>query len=57
MTSKQVSVGIHVLSTSVALLGSGESYAEFFRQVEALGLDAVWTEDRLFYRAKDWRLF
>ena len=33
----------------VAPLGSGAAYAEFFRQVEALGLDAVWTEDRPSY--------
>jgi alkanesulfonate monooxygenase SsuD/methylene tetrahydromethanopterin reductase-like flavin-dependent oxidoreductase (luciferase family) len=46
-----VSVGIHVPSASVAPLDSGEAYAEFFRQVEALGLDAVWTEDRIFHDA------
>jgi hypothetical protein len=44
-------VGIHVPSASVAPLGSGEAYAAFFRQVEALGLDAVWTEDRIFHPA------
>jgi alkanesulfonate monooxygenase SsuD/methylene tetrahydromethanopterin reductase-like flavin-dependent oxidoreductase (luciferase family) len=49
--TKQVSVGIHVPSASVAQLGSGEVYTEFFRQVEALGLDAVWTEDRIFHSA------
>ena len=32
-------------------LGSGETYAEFYRQVEALGLDAIWTEDRIFHAA------
>ena len=32
-------------------LGSGAAYAEFFRQVETLGLDAVWTEDRIFHAA------
>ena len=32
-------------------LGSGEAYAEFYRQVEALGLDAVWTEDRILHAA------
>jgi alkanesulfonate monooxygenase SsuD/methylene tetrahydromethanopterin reductase-like flavin-dependent oxidoreductase (luciferase family) len=46
-----VSVGIHVPSASVTPLDSGEAYAEFFRQVEALGLDAVWTEDRIFHDA------
>jgi alkanesulfonate monooxygenase SsuD/methylene tetrahydromethanopterin reductase-like flavin-dependent oxidoreductase (luciferase family) len=51
VTTKQVSVGIHVPSASVAPLGSGAAYTEFFRQVEALGLDAVWTEDRLFHSA------
>jgi alkanesulfonate monooxygenase SsuD/methylene tetrahydromethanopterin reductase-like flavin-dependent oxidoreductase (luciferase family) len=51
VTAKQISVGIHVPSASVAPLDSGAAYAEFFRQVEALGLDAIWTEDRLFHRA------
>ena len=51
MTRKYVSVGIHVPSAAVAPLGSGEAYAECFRQVEALGLDGVWTEDRLFHSA------
>ena len=51
MTRKYVSVGIHVPSAAVAALGSGEAYAEFFRQVEALGLEGVWTEDRLFHSA------
>lgn len=46
-----MSVGIHVPSSAVTPLGSGAAYAEFFRQVEALGLDAVWTEDRLFHAA------
>jgi probable F420-dependent oxidoreductase len=40
-----------VPSAAVTALGSGEDYAEFFRQVEALGLDAVWTEDRIFHAA------
>jgi len=35
----------------VGALGSGAAYAEFYRQVEALGLDAVWTEDRIFHAA------
>jgi len=35
----------------VGALGSGEAYAEFYRQVEALGLDAVWTEDRILHAA------
>ena len=51
MTPQQVSVGIHIPSASVSTLNSGAAYAEFFRQVEALGLDAVWTEDRLFHSA------
>ncbi|HEY7539551.1 MAG TPA: LLM class flavin-dependent oxidoreductase, partial [Methylomirabilota bacterium] len=46
-----VSIGIHVPSSAVAPLDSGEAYVEFFRQVEALGLDAVWTEDRIFHDA------
>jgi probable F420-dependent oxidoreductase len=40
-----------VPSSAVGALGSGEAYAEFFRQVETLGLDAVWTEDRIFHGA------
>jgi alkanesulfonate monooxygenase SsuD/methylene tetrahydromethanopterin reductase-like flavin-dependent oxidoreductase (luciferase family) len=51
VTRKPVSVGIHVPSAAVAPLGSGEAYAEFFRQVEELGLDGIWTEDRLFHSA------
>jgi len=35
----------------VGALGSGETYADFYRQVEALGLDAIWTEDRIFHTA------
>jgi alkanesulfonate monooxygenase SsuD/methylene tetrahydromethanopterin reductase-like flavin-dependent oxidoreductase (luciferase family) len=35
----------------VGALGSGETYADFYRQVEALGLDAIWTEDRIFHAA------
>ena len=46
-----VSIGIHVPSSAVAPLEPGEAYAEFFRRVEALGLDAVWTEDRIFHDA------
>ncbi len=46
-----VSVGIHVPSSTLGALDSGEAYAEFFRQVEALDLDAVWTEDRIFHDA------
>jgi alkanesulfonate monooxygenase SsuD/methylene tetrahydromethanopterin reductase-like flavin-dependent oxidoreductase (luciferase family) len=46
-----LSVGIHVPTSAVAALGSGNAYAEFFRQVEVLGLDAVWTEDRIFHAA------
>ncbi len=48
---RSVSIGIHVPSSAVTPLDSGEAYAEFFRQVEALGLDAVWTEDRIFHDA------
>jgi probable F420-dependent oxidoreductase len=50
VTSRQVSVGIHVPSASVAPPGSGAAYTEFFRQVEELGLDAIWMEDRLFHQ-------
>src|SRR5207244_10650238 len=48
---KGVAVGTHVPAAAVAPLGSGESYVEFFRQAEALGLDALWTEDRIFHEA------
>jgi probable F420-dependent oxidoreductase len=48
---RSVSIGIHVPSSALTPLDSGEAYAEFFRQVEALGLDAVWTEDRIFHDA------
>lgn len=51
MTTTQVSVGIHVPSAAVTPLDSGLAYAEFFRHVENLGLDAVWTEDRIFHSA------
>jgi alkanesulfonate monooxygenase SsuD/methylene tetrahydromethanopterin reductase-like flavin-dependent oxidoreductase (luciferase family) len=51
VTSRQVSVGIHVPSASVTTLESGAAYREFFRQVEDLGLDAIWVEDRLFHKA------
>jgi alkanesulfonate monooxygenase SsuD/methylene tetrahydromethanopterin reductase-like flavin-dependent oxidoreductase (luciferase family) len=47
----KVSVGIHVPSASVTALGSGEAYVNFFQNVESLGLDAVWTEDRIFHTA------
>ena len=46
-----VSVGIHVPSSALVALDSGDAYVAFFRQVEALGLDAVWTEDRIFHDA------
>lgn len=49
--TKLVSVGIHVPTSAVAPLASGETYAAFFRHVETLGLDAVWTEDRVFHAA------
>jgi probable F420-dependent oxidoreductase len=49
--SQPVSVGIHVPSSALAGLDSGPAYVEFFQEVEALGLDAVWTEDRIFHPA------
>jgi len=49
--SRPVSVGIHVPSAAVTALDAPEAYLEFFREVEALGLDAVWTEDRIFHHA------
>jgi alkanesulfonate monooxygenase SsuD/methylene tetrahydromethanopterin reductase-like flavin-dependent oxidoreductase (luciferase family) len=51
MTIQSVAVGIHVPSVSGASWGTGEAYAEFFRHVEALGLEAIWTEDRIFHHA------
>ena len=38
-------------TSAVGSLDSGEAYVEFLRHVEALGLDAVWTEDRVFHAA------
>lgn len=51
MTTKPISVGIHVPSVAVTALGSGAEYAAFFQQVEALGLDAIWAEDRILHPA------
>ena len=48
---KSVSIGIHVPSVAVAGLQSGQAYAEFFRQVESFGFDAIWVEDRVFHPA------
>jgi alkanesulfonate monooxygenase len=48
---KALSVGIHVPSVSVSGLEDGRSYARFFRDIEDLGLDAVWVEDRIFHPA------
>lgn len=46
-----VSVGIHVPSVSVTGLADGQAYAAFFRDVEAMGLDAIWVEDRILHPA------
>ena len=48
---KAISVGIHVPSVQASGLDDGEAYGGFFREVEALGLDAVWVEDRIFHPA------
>ncbi|MBT3536760.1 MAG: LLM class flavin-dependent oxidoreductase [Rhodospirillaceae bacterium] len=48
---QSVSVGIHVPSVSVTGLDDGPAYAAFFRDVEDLGLDALWVEDRIFHPA------
>jgi alkanesulfonate monooxygenase SsuD/methylene tetrahydromethanopterin reductase-like flavin-dependent oxidoreductase (luciferase family) len=48
---KSLSVGIHVPSVSVSGLESGPAYADFFREVEALGFDAIWAEDRILHPA------
>jgi alkanesulfonate monooxygenase len=45
-----VSVGIHVPVFSAGPLPSGAEYSRFFREVEELGLDAVWFEDRVFHQ-------
>ena len=46
---KSVSVGIHVPSVSASGLADGQAYAAFFQDAEALGLDAIWVEDRIFH--------
>jgi alkanesulfonate monooxygenase SsuD/methylene tetrahydromethanopterin reductase-like flavin-dependent oxidoreductase (luciferase family) len=51
MPHKPVSVGIHVPGFSSAPLASGAEYTRFFREAEALGLDALWFEDRIFHSA------
>jgi alkanesulfonate monooxygenase SsuD/methylene tetrahydromethanopterin reductase-like flavin-dependent oxidoreductase (luciferase family) len=48
---KSVSVGIHVPSVSITGLADGQAYAAFFRDVESMGLDAIWVEDRIFHPA------
>jgi probable F420-dependent oxidoreductase len=47
----RVSVGIHVPTSAVGPLASGDAYTDFVCQVEAFGLDAIWTEDRIFHEA------
>jgi alkanesulfonate monooxygenase SsuD/methylene tetrahydromethanopterin reductase-like flavin-dependent oxidoreductase (luciferase family) len=44
-------VGIHVPSVNVAGLAGGQAYGAFFREVEQLGLDAIWVEDRILHPA------
>lgn len=44
-------VGIHLPGASASGLASGEEYAAFCREAEALGFDALWVEDRLFHPA------
>ncbi|MDA1097789.1 MAG: LLM class flavin-dependent oxidoreductase [Proteobacteria bacterium] len=48
---KSVSVGIHVPSVSASGLADGQAYAGFFRDIETMGLDAIWVEDRIFHAA------
>lgn len=48
---KSLSVGIHAPSVSVSGLDSGQAYAEFFREIEASGFDAIWVEDRILHPA------
>jgi alkanesulfonate monooxygenase SsuD/methylene tetrahydromethanopterin reductase-like flavin-dependent oxidoreductase (luciferase family) len=48
---KPVSVGIHIPSVSPEGLEDGSRYGKFFREVEALGFDAIWVEDRIFHPA------
>ncbi len=45
------SIGIHVPTVSVAGLDDGAAYRAFFREIENLGLDAIWLEDRIFHPA------
>jgi alkanesulfonate monooxygenase SsuD/methylene tetrahydromethanopterin reductase-like flavin-dependent oxidoreductase (luciferase family) len=51
MRPKNVTVGIHVPAVSAAGLPAGSDYATFFRAIEALGLDSIWVEDRIFHRS------
>ena len=48
---KPVSIGVHVPSVSVSGLADGTTYADYFKVVEDVGLDAVWVEDRIFHPA------
>lgn len=48
---KNLSIGVHVPSVSVSSLASGKAYARFFQDVEAMGLDAIWVEDRILHPA------
>ena len=49
--SRRISVGIHVPTVSTTGLEGAETYAAFFRTCEALGFDALWTEDRILHPA------
>jgi alkanesulfonate monooxygenase SsuD/methylene tetrahydromethanopterin reductase-like flavin-dependent oxidoreductase (luciferase family) len=48
---KPTSVGIHIPSVAVDGLEDGLRYSRFFQEVEALGFDAIWVEDRIFHPA------
>ncbi len=49
--NKAVSIGVHVPSVSPAGLQDGAAYGAYFREIEDLGLDGVWVEDRIFHPA------
>jgi alkanesulfonate monooxygenase SsuD/methylene tetrahydromethanopterin reductase-like flavin-dependent oxidoreductase (luciferase family) len=48
---KSVSIGIHEPGVSVTGLVDGQAYAAFFRDVEAMGLDAIWIDGCIFHPA------
>lgn len=45
-------IGIHIPGAATDGLADGAAYGAFCREAEALGFDALWTEDRLFHPAQ-----